>query len=237
MELAATSNDRQYLNAYDTGYCNTTGMGMYRRWWMSMATAMAGTMSVPLAAMAMAHIRPTPIPGVLLGVIMKCRLVITGKVFAVALVILTLVACSPTDNPLNPLIAKGRAETALQELPQVPGRTFIARWDGTSGGAQEGCGVFEIEELVGTSELSLAEVLEVYARSLQTAGWKSLHTYPASRSFIKGDDLSLGISDVPTYNQFGVNTVDEARSKFRTVYLISVNTPLNPAAYAGCRNY
>lgn len=151
-----------------------------------------------------------------------------------ALLAFALCFCAPPSFLLKPVETKIKVETALQQLPRVPGSNVIERRDGISGGSEEGCGVLVIDELQATNEMSYNEILDFYAKLPQTTNWTLRARYPDGFSFKQGD-VSFGLSDENTINLVGPKSRNDAKRKFRTIFFISLSSPLDPSNYNRCR--
>lgn len=156
-------------------------------------------------------------------------LVITFTILSIAIFWIVV------GNPFNPLLAEYRLQSALQSLPTIPDAVVIKYWKGTSGGSEQGCGALVVEELIGTNDLSLPQVLNYYDTSLPAKGWKADVANKRGQSFHQEDEFYFAVSDLYDSSHVAGAGVVEAKSKFKTVFLLELSTPLNVSSFNKCQ--
>jgi hypothetical protein len=143
----------------------------------------------------------------------------------------TLLPSSYQDRSLN---AENRLADMMQQLPTPSGATLVEQVTTATSGQMPECEGREIYALFGTNELSLQEVLDFYTSAMQDAQWHLNRATNNDRNFSKGDEFLLDISDIEI-SKIGRDAVNKAKSKFSTIYLLYLFTPLETPFPSQCK--
>jgi hypothetical protein len=157
----------------------------------------------------------------------------------IAMALWLLTGCQAiTDSLISRLTltdTKTRLERMSVQVPVPPGAVSVKRVVLPSGGQMTECEGLELQELLGTNNMSFAEVLDFYSSSLQAAGWTLTLARERDRSFQKDDEFSLAISDQYNVAAIGIAAIGEAKSRYRTIYLLELLTPDEVPLPAQCK--
>lgn len=146
-------------------------------------------------------------------------------------------ACSSIWPSHEALVAaaEGKLSTKRDSLPVPPGAVLVGQAFTGSSGTIQGCESRWLQTLYGTNELSYAEVLDFYASALRGTEWQATAVYTDAVSFDAGDEFSMDVADYYNVSNIGPATVREAKSKFRTIYIVGLYTPLQMPVPSSCR--
>ena len=158
----------------------------------------------------------------------------TPLIVLLTMTFLELVSCDSLINQFGLIseqqinAAKERLNVASQYLPTIPGSVLIGSIEGTDSGQVAECAGVYISRLFATNELSFQEVLDQYTSSLQSAGWQLNVVTDYGRTFEKSGEPHLEISDNYRFLAFDQTKVREGQSKFKTLFLVDLRTPVIP---------
>ncbi len=131
--------------------------------------------------------------------------------------------------------ARERLDTMYRHLPAVPGAVLLQRVERSGGEQIDGCESVDIQELYGTNQISFDEVLDFYSKSLASEGAKLRLSSSNGRSF-DINDFAFAVSAPPNVSLIDRNILSDAKSKFKTVYLIERNTLVIQPMPIRCKN-
>ncbi len=171
---------------------------------------------------------------------MKQKLIMRS-IFAI-IVLAQLIGCqsllassSKHDRDARIADAENRLEAMLEHLPIPPGSILVKRIDLSTGGQMPDCEGYEILALYGTNEMSFAEMLDFYSTKMEALGWHPRLADAKGRSFDMGEEFYVGVSDQYLVSGVGVTAVNEAKSRFRTPYLLELITSLTLPVLPECK--
>ncbi len=116
-------------------------------------------------------------------------------------------------------------DSIMNHLPAVPGATLVKSVETSGGGQIAECMSVGVEELYGTNELSFAEILDFYTRSLEATGWH-LRSSSAEGQTFETNEFVLDVSNLYDVSLVGRDAVAEGKSRFKTIYLLYLSTPI-----------
>ena len=131
--------------------------------------------------------------------------------------------------------ANNRLQTMSQRLPTPPGSSLIQQVDTTGGGATLECDTRGIDKLYGTNDMTFAAVLDFYSSSLQSAGWQSKLATNSARTFRMDGEFNLEVSDLYDASMISKSAIEDGQSKFKTLFMLGLNTPILVPPPQECR--
>lgn len=162
-----------------------------------------------------------------------------GIIAALVLLLHFTMGCGTIARDVNYQLqaktAEANVEQMFEHLPSPPGATLLDRYDGSTGGQILECGGRQIQALFGTNSLSFEEVLNFYGEALPKAGWTPLTIYDTARDFSKDNKYIFAVSNLYDVSMVRKNIVRDAKSKFKTLYLIEIITSVTNPVPTTCR--
>lgn len=147
-------------------------------------------------------------------------------------VVLPLVSCDSLSNRLGIITewqiesAKGRIGEFSTQIPNVPSAILIQKV-GTLGDSRDAtCVNYYLLLLYGTNENSYEEVLGFYRSVALTHGWQPRIVSNDTQAYITNNDVAITIGKNYGYDPFSGTFLGEGETKFKTVFLITLGTPV-----------
>jgi hypothetical protein len=132
--------------------------------------------------------------------------------------------------------AEARRDSAIRNLPLPPGAVIVKRVNFTDVGTMRECESLAAHVLVGTDALSYPEILEFYRRMLPAMGWGLRLSNDRGLDSAMDDDV-LSVTEGYDASMVGRDTVQDAKTRFRTLYLVTafirVFLPVPPQCIGG----
>ncbi len=122
--------------------------------------------------------------------------------------------------------AKMRLHETLPDLPTIPGSVLIESIEDMDDSREYICAGYQLNQLFGTNEYTFPEVLDFYSSELESLGWHPRFVLDYARTFESRNQIGLDVSDDYRFVLFGREVISASQSKFKTIFLLELTTPV-----------
>lgn len=146
------------------------------------------------------------------------------------LVVLVNGCVSPFETHANARL--NELDSLLSTVPIMPGSVIVKRYENINRSHVPRCATVSIEQVLGTNEAALQDVVGWYRANLGSNQWQinSARTEGATYVYLENKQVSLEISDNYRWFPEMRDAVKQGQESFQTLFYIGINTFVNPDA-------